>query len=444
MRIRKFKRNRFLTRMAGAGFFLLLLTPLHAAEPLTLKEALNRAVNNNPVVEESRLGEKAAQAGVTSASGKHWPKLTLDANYTQRQDAIPFIPAQSATIPPHFSDDYASWGLLLSLPLYQGGQTQAGVALAKVRKDFATLALSQSRNELIANTVNTYHKLLQLQQLRKAAQGTLTALLEQRKNVQLLLDVGRLPRVDLLKIEVQLANEEQRLFALEEGISTSGATLQTLMGDPVNAAAGEFLLADSMRMPETGIIPEKAATTPWQERPEYRAARAGVQEAEHSRRIALGKLLPSVNTFAGYTDQYGFSPAYDEANWSLGVQATIPLFERSLYADLARENLLREKAQVHQRVIDQQLRLENENARAALRESARRIETANRAILSAQESFRIEQEKSLLGAGTMSELLLAQAADMTAAANLSQALFDYNAALVAWRKATGSLEEYLK
>lgn len=44
----------------------------------------------------------------------------------------------------------------------------------------------------------------------------------------------------------------------------------------------------------------------------------------------------------------------------------------------------------------------------------------------------------------MSDLLLAQAADMTAEANLSQARFDQAAALVAWRRATGMLEEYLK
>jgi outer membrane protein TolC len=44
----------------------------------------------------------------------------------------------------------------------------------------------------------------------------------------------------------------------------------------------------------------------------------------------------------------------------------------------------------------------------------------------------------------MVDLLLAQAADFAAAANFAQALFDYNAAMVAWRKATGTLEEYLK
>lgn len=430
--------------MTCAALLLLSLTPLYAEEALTLKEALSRAVSRNPLALEARLGQEAAQQGVVSASGKHWPRLTLDGNYTQRQDAVPFLPAQSATSPAHFSDDYASLGLLLTLPLYQGGQTSANVALAEVRNEFSALSLAQTRNELIANTVNTYHKLLQLRQLRNASQASTSALEEQRKNVQLLFDVGRSARVELLKIEVQLANEQQRLFALDEAISTTGATLRYLMGDPSSLASGEPVLADRLTMPEAVAVSNESEARPWMLRPEYQVATEGVKEATLTRRITLGKLLPTVHAFAGYSDQYGFSPSYNETNWSLGVQASIPLFDRSLYADLARENLLRDKALQHQRVVDNQLRLELDTARASLRESARRVETANRTILSAHESFRIEQEKNALGAGTVSDLLLAQAADMTAEANLSQALFDYNAALVAWHKATGTLEEYLK
>jgi len=88
--------------------------------------------------------------------------------------------------------------------------------------NFAGFSLAQTQNELIANTVNTYHNLLQLRQLYNAAQASTAALEEQRKNVQLIFDIGRVARVDLLKVGVQLANEQQRLFVLDEAISTTG------------------------------------------------------------------------------------------------------------------------------------------------------------------------------------------------------------------------------
>ena len=61
-----------------------------------------------------------------------------------------------------------------------------------------------------------------------------------------------------------------------------------------------------------------------------------------------------------------------------------------------------------------------------------------------RDDLGIEQLKYDSGAGTMSDLLLAQAAGATAEANLTQALFDYNAALVAYHTATGTMEEYVR
>jgi outer membrane protein TolC len=122
----------------------------------------------------------------------------------------------------------------------------------------------------------------------------------------------------------------------------------------------------------------------------------------------------------------------------------MPLFDRSLYADLARERIQRERAAERLRGVGNQIGLELDVSLATLRESARRVETARRVIDQARESFRIEQEKYGSGAGTMSDLLLTQAAEATAEANLSQALYDYNVGQVAYHKATGTLEEYLK
>jgi outer membrane protein TolC len=108
---------------------------------------------------------------------------------------VGYIPAQAITIPAHFSNDFASFGLLLTLPIYQGGQTVTSVRLSTVRSDLQKYSLVQTRNELIANTVNSYNKLLQLQNLKNASNTTLKALEAQLSNTQLLFDVGRVARV---------------------------------------------------------------------------------------------------------------------------------------------------------------------------------------------------------------------------------------------------------
>jgi outer membrane protein len=411
---------------------------------LTLKECLQAALADNPSFKEARLAVSASERGVESAEGRRFPRLSFDATQVFRQDAFPYIPAQSMTLAPHFSDTFASWGPTLTVPLYQGGQIAKGIELAKIRKEIQEHVADLTRNDLIADTVNTYNKTLQFTAFRESERASVAALAEQDQNVKLLLEVGRAAKVDLLKVEVQLANERQRLLTLEESLSTLEATLRFLMGEKVGESRSPLVLSDFLSRPAVRADFPSGIAEAHSRRPEYLLAAKGVQEAVAVERITFGKLLPSVSASTAYIDQIGFNPWYQEANWSVGINLNIPLFDKSLRADLARDRIGQEKAKERLQAVDSRIRLDIQSALASLTDSGSRIETAQKAVSQADESFRIEKLKYESGAGTMADLLLAQAADITAAANYTQALYDYNAAVVAYRRATGTLEEYLK
>jgi outer membrane protein TolC len=411
---------------------------------LTLKECLQAALAENPSFKESRLAVSASEQSVTSAEGRRYPRLSLDASQVFRQDAFPYIPAQSVKIAPHFSDTFASWGPTLSVPLYQGGQISNGIELAKIRQEIQEHAAGLTRNDLIADTVNTYNKILQLTAFRESERASVAALEEQEQNVRLLVKVGRAATVDLLKVEVQLANERQRLLTLEESLATLEATLHYLMGKEDGESQSPLSLAGFLsRLAVNADFPSGLAEARVR-RPDYLSAAKGVEEAAAVERITFGKLLPSLSASTGYINQVGFDPWYQEANWFVGINLNIPLFDKSIRADLARDRIGREKAKMKLQAVDSRIRLDIRSALASLTDSGSRIDTAQKAVSQADESFRIERLKYASGAGTMADLLLAQAADMTSAANYTQALYDYNAAVVAYRRATGTLEEYLK
>jgi outer membrane protein len=430
-----------------AGLFLLVSGSVSAQdhqEGLTLKECLSTALFRNPSVKEAVLGIKSAEEAVTSAEGRHWPRLSLDGAYTRRQEPFPYIQAQAINIPPHFSDVYSSFGLTLTLPIYQGGQVSTGVSLAEVRRDIQILTTGQTKNDIIANTVNAYNKILQLQQLRKASQSSVNALAEQIKNTRLLLDVGRVARVDLLKVEVQLANEQQRLLATNEALKTISATLLTLMGEEPKAENPLPVLKDRLVAGEFKADFSLGLAIAHERRPEYLSAKKAVQEATLNRELALGRLLPTISVFGSDTRWTGDKPWYSDTIWMAGVTLSIPLFDRSLYTDLSRERLQMERASQRFKAAENQLGLEVSNAIASLDESRNRVLVAEKAVTQGEESFRIEQQRYESGAGAMVDLLLAQAAFINAVSNTTQALFDYNAAVVAYRKATGLLEDYLQ
>ena len=103
---------------------LLIHLPLAAySEPLTLKECLTAALANNPSVAEALLNVSAGEQGIASASGKYYPRLSINANVTELEYPVPYIPAQSVTIPAHFSDYYASWAAQVTVPLTREGRS---------------------------------------------------------------------------------------------------------------------------------------------------------------------------------------------------------------------------------------------------------------------------------------------------------------------------------
>jgi len=451
-RIRKALLPGFIILIWGLVFFLpdaVVAQERYAADPsksaLSLKDCLDKAMTDNPLLSEAKLAVAASDKNIDSARGKHLPRLSVDGNYTARQDPIPFIPAQSLTIFPHFANEFATWAVAMQLPIYQGNQVVNGVKLAEIRKSLQEDNLSLTRNEIIANTVNTYNKLLQLSKLQEASQSSVRALTDQRKQSQLLFDVGRIAKVDLLKVDVQLSNERQRLLSIDEAIDNLSGTLRYLMGERVSGPAQSVSLSDTLTLQEFSADFDKSLETAKAKRPEYLIASKAVAEAGVNRDITKGKLFPTVGAFAGYMDQYGFNPSsYSEANWFTGVNVSIPIFDKSLYDDVARERILEDKAGKRLTAVENQIRVDIQSALSSMRESKNRVLTTSRAVEQAAESFRIEQEKYRSGAGAVTDLLLAEAAYVNAVANQSQALFDYNAAIVSYRKVTGTLEDYLQ
>jgi outer membrane protein TolC len=243
---------------------------------------------------------------------------------------------------------------------------------------------------------------------------------------------------------VQLANERQRLLATKEALKNAAATLRYLMGEGPEVENPFPVLIDRLVVNEFKADFSTGLALALERRPDYLSAKKAVEEAKLNRKLALGRLLPTINLFGSDIRWTGDKPWYSDTIWMAGVNLTFPLFDRSLYADFSRERVQQERAAQRLKAADNQLGLDVSTAVASLAESRNRISAAEKAVAQGEESFRIEKQRYDSGAGAMVDLLLAQAASINALSNYTQALFDYNAAVVAFRKATSTLEDYVQ
>ncbi|RPJ82289.1 MAG: hypothetical protein EHJ94_02445 [Deltaproteobacteria bacterium] len=169
-----------------------------SADTLSLADCLKEAIKNNPAVKEGELDINAGDKSISSARLRHLPKISLDGNYTRREEPTPYIPAKAITVPAHFSDEFASWQVVMTLPLYQGGQIQNNVRIAEIKKAVTESTFRLTKDEIIANTVTTYNKLLQLRKLKKAAEASVKALEEQLDITTMMYKSGRTAHHDLI------------------------------------------------------------------------------------------------------------------------------------------------------------------------------------------------------------------------------------------------------
>ena len=99
----------------------------------------------------------------------------------------------------------------------------------------------------------------------------------------------------------------------------------------------------------------------------------------------------------------------------------------------------RRGAQDRLRKLELQIRFEVETAVSEIASALERIQTAETAVGQAEESFRIMKEKYELGKGTMTDVLDAQSALVTAETSQTRALADLAIAYARLKLAVGDM-----
>jgi outer membrane protein len=403
---------------------------------LTLKDCINIALKQSPLIKTSELDIDASSEGYKASRGAILPRLDLNASYLKENQDIPFIPAQSTKIPAKFSDEVYSWNISMKIPLYEGGRLWSQINVSSVEKEIQGLKRDFTIQDVIANVTNTFNKLLQLKELRSAYQKSVEALERQRENTSLLVKTGRAANIELLRIDVQLANERQNLIKTEEAMNRTKNTLAFLMGiKSIEGIEVSGSLEKNERLESVNVDELIRA------RPDVLLFEKRVAQSKIKVDIASSKRYPSVSLVGNYGNRAGSGMNDREEVWEAGVVASLNIFDGGITsAEIRRERILLEKAKEELRQAELRARLEIENALSLLKEAEERLKASEKAVAQSEEALRIEELKYKTGAGTITDVLLAQSAMSLSNANYYQALYDYNTAITEYKRAAGILE----
>lgn len=409
--------------------------------PLTLDAALQMALQENHNLKSRGLEVKNAVAGQKASLGSLLPKLDSYAGYLRTSNPMLVIPMKGfGGEPPAFTRNHYRAGLGISFPLYEGGRRWHEVTASDLSKLIAEQQLSFSRQEIIANVTNTFKQVLSFKALEKAQHKVLDSLKKSQSDTKKRVDLGRAAPVELMKMETQVARQEQELIHTRQAELRARQSLAALLGK--NPA-----LLDEPEGQLTSIIPELPANNKATlekiitQRPDIQKTQEELKLADTEIKINKGYHLPDIALIGDYGLRAGSGLNDSEDVWSAGVNVKFNLYaggqikakvnQAEAKYEAAREQLEQQKLNAMTEIVQ---------AESNIQEAGQRIKMADKIITSARETYRIEELKYSVGAGTITDSLLAQAAWFEAVALKATAVYELEKAIVEYRFACGTID----
>jgi outer membrane protein TolC len=431
-------RIKTITLVVFTFFFLICTVATHAddVKPLTLGECIEIALQRSPLIKSSELDIEASKEALKGSKGAQFPKLDLNASYLHENRPFPYIQTEGPTVPAITSQNIHTWAFALRMPIYQGGRLSGQVKISEIDNAIQSSKKDFTSQDVISNVTNAFNKILQLKEVMKANEKSVEALDGQRKNTELLLKAGRAPKVELLRIEVQFASEQQNLIRAKEAINRARYNLAYFMG-----VDGRELPDVAGKLAANEKVESKEIDDLIKNRPDIIAAMQKVEQAKTRVDVAASSRYPSLDAVGNYGQRSGAAIDERKTVWEAGVLASINIFDAGIISsNIGREKALQRRAEEELRQTKLKGRLEVDNALSLLKESEAKLVVSEKAVAQAEESMRIEDLKYRAGAGTVTDVLLAESAQSLSQANYYQALYDYNAAITEFQRATGTIE----
>ncbi len=391
-----------------------------ADESISLGDVLRRIEQASPRLSASRAQADAAAAGIAIARSRYLGHAELfgrDTHYNNARLVNPISPPIDFAT---FAADrnQFGYGAVLTLPLDIDGRIAAAVRASQHQGRAAYLQLAQTRLELFSRGASLYRALQTLDGARQALESQAQALRKHQRISEAAIRIGRIARVELLRIDAEIKSVEGKIAALNGDEARVRAALAALLNQSTFSQAIEPPKTRPMSLRQ---FEERALT----KRPDVQGARSLVLAQEEKLDSARREWLPRLSLQATGSRNQGYAAA-GANTWSVTAQLSWQFWDggRQLaHVDQARAN--REAARQQQLSVQNQARAELAAAKAAWHAAELQYAAARAGLLAAREAERIQSDRYRNGRISAVDLLDAEASLARARSSLSAAMANW-------------------
>lgn len=292
-----------------AWFFLVLVVSAHAGSParaqerlpaaLTLEDALQAALRNNPGVQAARNDLRVADWNLNSAYGSWLPSASLSSSVSWQgagQQRFGSITADQLGFQDQPSFLFSSYNAGVTFSM--DGRTLMAPGQARRTRDATRAQIHTAEALLRLNVTKAY-----LEVLRQGEGLTLAEQELERAQINLRLaqgrqDVGSGNAIDVRQAEVNVGRAQITLIQARTGVQTSRIRLLQQIGLDLDA---QPTLETGFSVTEPAWTPEGLYQAAIEGNPDLQALRAQEEASRYGVSIARSSYFPSVSLSAGWS-----------------------------------------------------------------------------------------------------------------------------------------------
>ncbi len=410
-------------------------------KPLTLKTAVDEAILNNFLIRQAEEREKASFQKEKSADSDFFPKLTSSYSYNHLNDApYAVFGGRPYAIGPN--NNFA-WDLTITQPVFTGFALTTRRKIAALGMDISEIIKDQAVLDVAKQAKTAFFKVLLTRKALKVADEEVKQLKAHVHDAEAIYKQGVVPYNDLLKSKVALAQARQNRVKALSRVSISLAALNTVLSRNITdkIRIREYReSADSLQENYKLPVLFKTAVN---KRPELKHLKLAVQTADLGVKLIKSAYYPSI-TLIGRYERSGDNITASNNDYAndhniiVGLQAKWTIFNwGKTKADAA--EALHEKKALEQKIkgVKDSILLEVKSAFEHIKLARQNIDTAEKALVQAEENFRITNIQYQQGVNTSTEVLDARTFLTNAEVNLFSARYGYRIAKAELARAVG-------
>jgi outer membrane protein len=399
-----------------------------APEALTLKQAEETAVRNQPTMRQAHGLLEAAEGRVEQARAGYLPQVSLSATYerTTGNPALhPGFPATGAGTSASWDPKYNYYALTAtgSQLIYDFGQTSNRWRAAGASRDAAGENTRTAVLQTLLNVRRAYFAARAQRDLVAVAEETVRNQDKHVEQTQAFVRTGIQPDINLATVNTALANAKVQLVTARNNFAFGEAQLAQAMGVPVGAA---FSLSDAELPavagedgPAAGLVGRALRA-----RPEVANLANQRRAQELTVRALKGGYGPAVSAVGSFSD-LGITVDGLVPNWYIGAALSWNLLQGGLTRGQVREARgTLENLAGQEDALKLQVQVDVEQGRLGVQAAKASIGAAEEAVVNARQQLTLAEQRYAHGLGNAVELSDAQVAYTSAQAQRVQASFN--------------------